>query len=126
MTMMLGKRKRRDQIAEQDTKQALRDIEDDKQQYQILLRKHFETSFRPLEYTHAKPTAKAPLDVSCEEDRSSSPSSGFEWEGLSDENTSPHADIVVHHASTRQGRDEVPHEELKFFMVTYPKGSTWA
>lgn len=111
MALKLGKRKRREELTDEDvTPGQLLDKNTASEMHNIL-RQHFEAAFEPLAEHHALPAAATSIDAD-----SSELESGSDWDGIS-EGQSDSAEII-NHAKSSLSKAEVPKEELKTFMVS--------
>ena len=111
MALKLGKRKRREElIDDDDTPRQLYDKDTASDMHNVL-RRHFEAAFEPLADHHALAAATSKIDEDGSEVESES-----DWGGIS-EGQSDSAE-VVNHAKTSLLKAEVPKEELKTFMVS--------
>ena len=112
MAVILGKRKRRDQLDDQVTGQ----VNSTDEQLQALFRQHFEAQFRPLKGLLSKETKESTPDLTKSQDSEDS-----EWTGLSGNDSDGNVQVIEHTAFTGAKRADVPREELKIFMVlSYP------
>ena len=107
MEEILGKRKRR---ADLDTAESSLSHEDDGARLQILLQKHFEAKYEPLEFL--------PVPKAVHHDTSSQSSSedDDEWSGLSDTEGRIYVQTVEHVPA--HDSEPLPKEELRTFMVS--------
>lgn len=112
MALMLGKRKRRKDLSDQESSHSLEDADEiNLDALQARLREHFEAQFAPLD--ELVPPNRSQAQVRGEDDSKSDVES--DWRGISDdEGISPH---VVEHQSTEARKGETPLGEFKSFMV---------
>lgn len=111
MALKLEKRKRREELVEEDvTPKQLLD-EDTTSEMHSFLRRHFEAAFEPLADHHILPAATTEIDADGSEIES-----GSDWDGIS-EGQSDRAEIIDH-AKSSSLNAEVLKEELKTFMVS--------
>lgn len=116
MALTLGKRKRRDHLAEADALAGQSPDDEATAKLQALFRQHFEGTFEPLEA--AKTLQTNAITVGNE---ASSDSVESDWDGLSQEDSE--ATQIIHHSKPGASRADVPRDELKTFMVrTTPLG----
>ena len=113
MVARLGKRKRRDELVEDDAAALKENVSQDTAgALHIILRQHFEATFEPLDDLHALSAAadRSEVDVS---------DSGLDsdWEGILEEQ-SEGAEVISHGKSGGTSNENVPREELKKFMVS--------
>ena len=114
MTIVLGKRKRRDQICDSHSSKVADGEQSERAELQALFRQHFEARFEPLkEHTrlHSEDKQQDTLSLSSEEEVESN------WEGLSNEDEDDHVQVVEHNAFIGAKKSDVSREELKTFMV---------
>ncbi|KAL9101085.1 MAG: hypothetical protein Q9187_009284, partial [Circinaria calcarea] len=107
MKVILGKRKRRDQLDNHATEQ----VGNTDEQLQALFRQHFEAQFRPLEGPPSKETKEPTPDLTGAEDSEDS-----EWTGLPDGESDIDIEVIEHTASSGAKRAAVPRDELRTFM----------
>ena len=115
MAPLLGKRKRREET-EKDRIAVIQD--EDVNDWNALLRQHFEAKFEPLE--GVSPSLGK---VKHNEDSTSESPFDSDWDGCSEEDDGPIE--VVHHSIPPRSKAEIPKEELVSFMVrvAYPSCS---
>ena len=109
MAPALGKRKRRDQLNDADTKNASI-VHEDSAGLQALFRQHFESTFEPLPGTVARSHLVHDVDTE-PSDRELEP----DWDGFSD-HSDEHAEIV-HCATHASSKGDISKDEFKTFMV---------
>ena len=111
MVQTLGKRKRRDQIAEldRDVNPATEEHHDDEPR--TLLQQHFEAKFAPLENLSLQPPNAAANQKLLE----SPEEPGSDWEGISEPDDQPAE--IVDWATSPLSSTVIPKDELKMFMV---------
>ena len=107
MTVVLGKRKRRDQL-EDASAVTLGDGSLSKN-LQALFQQHFEAKFEPLAGLACLRQAERSVEHPTEEDDS-------DWEGISNHDDI-HSVEIVEHTSLDVAKVDVPKQELKMFMV---------
>lgn len=110
MALMLGKRKRRDEVLDLDLdpQSAMKSEATDR--LQALFRQHFETNFEPL--NNLSPQLG---DIEHVEAPTSDSESDSDWDGCSEgERNSVE---VVHHSILPSSKAEVPKSELTAFMA---------
>lgn len=110
MALILGKRKRRDEIRSLHSDKYLQLDSEVSQRLQELLQGHFEATFTPLE------GISQPLQKDQNIGSNSTEDAESEWEGLSDADEVGQPQ-VVHHGASRSSKAEVSKEERKTFMV---------
>lgn len=111
MALKLGKRKRREELIDEDvTPGQLLDKNTASEMHNVL-RRHFEAAFEPLADHYTLPAAATSIDAD-----SSEAESGSDWDGIS-EGQSDSAE-VIDHAKSSLSKAEVSKEELKTFMVS--------
>ncbi len=111
MALKLEKRKRREELINEDvTPEQLLDKDTASEMHNIL-RRHFEAAFEPLADHHALPAAATSIDAD-----GSEVESGSDWDGISEGQTDS-AEIIIH-AKSSLSKAEVPKEEHKTFMVS--------
>lgn len=112
MAPTLGKRKRRDELADENDNPGESAKDQSTNELQNLLRQHFEAAFEPLEEfqpeTHIADITQA--DTSESEAIS-------DWSGFSEDDGD--GAEVIYHSNSRTSKADVPREELKTFMVSY-------
>ena len=109
MAPALGKRKRRDQIADLQTTCKSTEI-DDSTNMQTLFRQHFESYFEPLPSSFAHPPLVHDLDTKTSDEELESDWDGFSEHG--EERTE-----TVHYASAAPSNADTSKDEFKTFMV---------
>ena len=111
MPPILGKRKRRDQIATSEPDSEPKSDRQVSQRLQDLLQQHFEAKFKPLEGLDQKlPTLQQDRAHSLENETES------DWTGILEGDEEDSAQ-VVHYDIAQSSKPIVPKEELKIFMV---------
>ena len=111
MGLKLEKRKRREELTDEDVAPGQLLDKDTASEMHNVLRRYFEAAFEPLAEHHALPAATTSIDAD-----SSEVESGSDWDGIS-EGQSDSAEIIDH-AKSSLSKAEVPKEELKTFMVS--------
>ena len=111
MTAILGKRKRRKQIAEAESQPSFED-EGHGEQVQSLLRQYFETTFEPLESSTPVVAPASPV----QDDYDIGDASSTEWSGLSEDEEK--GAIVVDYQKLPSTNLDVSREDMKNFMVS--------
>ena len=111
MALKLGKRKRREELLDEDVTPGRLLNKDNASDFHNILRRHFEAAFEPLPDHQALPAATTKFDPEGSEAGSES-----DWDGIS-EGQSDSAEII-NHAKSGLLKAEVPKEELKTFMVS--------
>ena len=110
MTPLLGKRKRRSQLIQDEECSNSSVADAEHQQLQVILRKNFEANFEPLPITE-----NATALCIQHEEQAVDEGEEMTWEGIS--NTEKEPANIVQHIKSSAGYKEVPKEELKSFMV---------
>lgn len=110
MAPALGKRKRRDQIADIETNHDSR-ADDDSVSMQALFRQHFESTFEPLPGSFASPSLIHKLNTKPSDEELES-----DWDGFS-EHGEDFAE-TVHHATSAPSKADVSKDEFRIFMVS--------
>ncbi|KAL8968408.1 MAG: hypothetical protein Q9183_002476 [Haloplaca sp. 2 TL-2023] len=113
MTAILGKRKRRQEIAEAKL-QTKFEGEGHGEQAQSLLRQYFEATFEPLE---SSTPVVAPASV-IQDDYDTGDASSTEWSGLSEDEEN--SAIVVDYQKLPSTNLDVSREDMKNFMSSKP------
>ncbi|KAL8871195.1 MAG: hypothetical protein Q9174_002921 [Haloplaca sp. 1 TL-2023] len=113
MTVILGKRKRRKEIAKAEPQPGFED-ESHGEQAQNLLRKYFESTFEPLESS----TPVVLTSSSVKDDHDTDDASPIEWSGLSEDEE--RSTIVVDYQKLPSTSLDVSREHLKSFMTSKP------
>ena len=108
MAPRLEKRKRREELIDEDVTPGHLLDKDTASEMHNVLRRHFEAAFEPLP---EQPAAATSIDAD-----SSEVESGSDWDGIS-EGQSDSAEIIDH-AKSSLSKAEVPKEELNTFMVS--------
>ena len=111
MAHKLEKRKRREEVVDEDVTSGQLLDEDTASEMHNILRRHFEAAFEPLADHHVLPAAATNIDAD-----GSEVESGSDWDGIS-EGQSDSAEVIIH-AKASLSKAEVPKEELKTFMVS--------
>ena len=111
MALKLGKRKRREELIDEDVTPGQLLDKDTAGEMHNVLRRHFEAAFEPLAEHHALPAAATIIDSD-----SSEVESGSDWDGIS-EGQSDNAEIIDH-AKSGLSKAEISKEEVKTFMVS--------
>ncbi|KAL8936045.1 MAG: hypothetical protein Q9211_004381 [Gyalolechia sp. 1 TL-2023] len=114
MAAVLGKRKRREHVADFECHENPRQGSYVDDRLQSLLQQHFETKFEPLEHASRGITQEAlavkELDIDVHH---------TDWSGFSEEEDEENA-LVVNYEIQEMPRANVPREETKQFMGTKP------
>lgn len=111
MALKLEKRKRREELIDEDVTPGQLLDKDTASEMHNILRRHFEAAFEPLAEHNALPAAASSIDADGSEIES-----GSDWDGIS-EGQSDSAEII-NHAKSSLSKAEIPKEELKTFMVS--------
>ena len=111
MALKLGKRKRREELKDEDVTPGRLLNKDNASDLHNILRRHFEAAFEPLAGHQTLPAATTKIDPEGLEAESES-----DWDGIS-EGQSDSAEII-NHAKSGLSKAEVPKAELKTFMVS--------
>lgn len=109
MAPALGKRKRRDQIADLETSCEPTAV-GDSTNMQALFRQHFESHFEPLPSSFAHPPLVHDLDTKTSDEELES-----DWDGFS-EHGEEHTE-TVHYPTAAPSKADVSKDEFKTFMV---------
>jgi hypothetical protein len=112
MAPTLGKRKRRDELADKDDDPGESAKDQSTNELQNLLRQHFEAAFEPLEESQTK-TQTADITQADTSDSEAE----LDWSGFSEDEKD--GVEIIHHSSSRTSKADVSREELKTFMVSY-------
>ena len=118
MTVISGKRKRREHVIDSSHSQ---DVEEDStydSQLQNLLRHNFESRFEPLDSF-----GPSSAQDSCPKDDSGSENGHTDWSGFSEEyqEETEASAIVVDYQNTGKTRVDISKDDLKLFMVQRAK-----
>lgn len=119
MALKLGKRKRREELIDEDIKPGQILKKDNASEMHNILRRHFEAAFEPLADHQPLPAATTNIDPEGSEAKSES-----DWDGIS-EGQSDSAEII-NHANSSLLKADVPKEELKTFMVSANQNPVFA
>ena len=111
MALNLGKRRRREELIDEDATPGRLLNKEKASDFHDILRRHFEAAFEPLPDNQALPAATPKFDPEGSEAESES-----DWDGIS-EGQSDSAEII-NHVKSGLLKAEVPKEELKTFMVS--------
>lgn len=113
MAPALGKRKRRDRIADavDDVGGSSYDNTTMEDKLQVILKQHFEVNFEPIE--GLVPPKIIPGAI---KESRSDPETESDWDGLSDEDDD-NVTEVVHYSTPRSAKIDGPQEDLRTFMV---------
>ncbi|KAL6713111.1 pre-rRNA processing and 40S ribosomal subunit assembly [Lecanora helva] len=110
MTPILGRRRRRADLAGDDIDSAGQD--DDQERLHTLLQQHFEYTFEPLERVIDGNEIIEKLETP---DAAAQSESDSDWDGCSEDDE--RAVKVVHHSADLSSKSEVSRRDLKNFMV---------
>lgn len=108
MAPTLGKRKRRDQITNDETNKSF--VLDNESNLQALFRQHFESTFEPLPSSAARSQIANNVDTQRFDEEAES-----DWDGFSD-SVGDHAEII-HCAASASSKVDISPDEFKTFMV---------
>ncbi|KAK4697204.1 hypothetical protein P7C71_g830, partial [Lecanoromycetidae sp. Uapishka_2] len=116
MTPILGKRKRRSQLAQDGLVAVPPANAENTAKLQALFRQHFEGTFEPLDavqspQTHANVDEREAVSDDVESD----------WEGISNEGDE--ATLTIHYPTSGTPKADVPRDEMKTFMTNKPPPS---
>ncbi|KAI4177745.1 MAG: hypothetical protein LQ343_000209 [Gyalolechia ehrenbergii] len=114
MTVVLGKRKRREVVAYLEPCEHPKEDSCDDDRLQNLLRQHFETRFEPLENSSRRNTEEVTLVKEPDADVHDT-----DWSGFSEEEEEKNA-FVVNYENHKKLRANVSREDSKQFMSTKP------
>ena len=114
MALRLGKRKRREELIDENVTPGQLLNKDNASEMHNILRRHFEAAFEPLADHQPLPAATTKIDPEGSEAESES-----DWEGIS-EGQIDSAEII-NHAKSSLSKADIPKEEIKTFMVSANK-----
>lgn len=110
MALLTGKRKRREEVSDQESHQLLEFGPASPDNLQALFRAHFEAQFAPLEGPSSPRRPRETPEAELAHDESES-----DWGGISEDEGIPAT--LIEYKSTEPRKGEVPHGEFKSFMV---------
>ncbi|KAI4178200.1 MAG: hypothetical protein L6R41_008496 [Letrouitia leprolyta] len=113
MTVLLGKRKRRQPIADLERHGHPTQDSSDNNHLQNILQRHFETKFEPLENPTRGSTQEAVLIEEFPSD-----TYGTDWSGFSEDDERENA-LIVKYENHKNHKADVSRQDLKYFMVLH-------